>query len=61
MLTVRIPESRHYECTTYLAHNAQYPDREYYIEREASGSYVISFNNKPNYLAFCGYWSRVIL
>jgi hypothetical protein len=60
MLTVRIPLHALHECTQYLAHNCQYPNREYYIQRWED-QYEISFNAKTPYLAFCSRWSRVII
>lgn len=60
MLTVKIPNSVYYECTTYLAHNGQYPNVEYYATR-FDDHWEFSFRSKESYLAFCYYWSKVIL
>ena len=60
MLAVKIPSHAYYQCTTYLEHNFQFPNREYYITR-VDDHYELSFPSKDRYLAFCYRWSSLIL
>ena len=58
MFTVTVPSHMLYEATTYLQHNGQYINQEYYRSQATNGDYTYTFSNNQTYQAFRAFTAR---